>query len=256
MARGLIKHMKRLNAPSHWMLDKLGGIFAPKPTSGPHKSRECLPLILILRNRLKYALNGQEVKSILMQRLVKIDWKNRTDTNYPVGFQDVVCIERTDEYYRLVIDPKGRFVMHRISREEASFKLCRVKKILKARMGFPFVVTHDGRSIRYPEPEIKASDTMVVDIVTQKITDFVSFDTGNLSIVTGGHNSGRIGLITHQDRHPGSHTIVKIRDATGKEFATRKENVFVIGKGVRPLISLPKGNGVRLSIIQEQINLN
>jgi small subunit ribosomal protein S4e len=25
MARGPKKHMKRLNAPKHWMLDKLGG---------------------------------------------------------------------------------------------------------------------------------------------------------------------------------------------------------------------------------------
>ena len=27
MTRGPKKHLKRLNAPSHWMLDKLGGIF-------------------------------------------------------------------------------------------------------------------------------------------------------------------------------------------------------------------------------------
>ena len=26
--------MKRLNAPRHWMLDKLGGVFAPKPAAG------------------------------------------------------------------------------------------------------------------------------------------------------------------------------------------------------------------------------
>ena len=54
--RGPKKHLKRLNAPKHWMLDKLGGVFAPKPSPGPHKQRECLPLCLILRNRLKYAL--------------------------------------------------------------------------------------------------------------------------------------------------------------------------------------------------------
>jgi hypothetical protein len=27
MVRGPKKHMKRLNAPKHWMLDKLGGVF-------------------------------------------------------------------------------------------------------------------------------------------------------------------------------------------------------------------------------------
>ncbi len=46
-------HCCRLNAPSHWMLDKLSGVFAPKPSPGPHKQRECLPLTVLLRNRLK-----------------------------------------------------------------------------------------------------------------------------------------------------------------------------------------------------------
>lgn len=51
---------------------------APKPSAGPHKTRECLPLILLLRNRLKYALTGKEVTSILMQRLVQVDGKVST----------------------------------------------------------------------------------------------------------------------------------------------------------------------------------
>jgi hypothetical protein len=33
-----------------WMLSKLGGIWAPKPKSGPHKKFDSFPLILILRN--------------------------------------------------------------------------------------------------------------------------------------------------------------------------------------------------------------
>merc|ERR1711975_85941 len=101
MVRGPKKHMKRLNAPKHWMLDKLGGVFAPKPSAGPHKQRECLPLAIILRNRLKYALTYKEVTSILMQRHVKIDGKTRTDKCYPVGFMDVIDIDASDEHFRL-----------------------------------------------------------------------------------------------------------------------------------------------------------
>ena len=86
MVRGPKKHMKRLNAPKHWMLSKMGGIWAPKPTAGPHKVRECLPLSLIVRNRLKYALTRRESMMILMQKLVKIDGRVRTELNYPAGF--------------------------------------------------------------------------------------------------------------------------------------------------------------------------
>merc|ERR1712054_118111 len=127
MVRGPKKHLKRLNAPKHWMLDKLGGVFAPKPSPGPHKQRECLPLAIILRNRLKYALTYKEVTSILMQRHVKIDGKTRTDKTYPVGFMDVIDIDASDEHFRLVYDTKGRFTVHRISSKEAAYKLCRVK---------------------------------------------------------------------------------------------------------------------------------
>ena len=84
-ARGPKKHMKRLAAPHHWMLSKMGGVYAPRPSQGPHKMRECVPLVVLLRNRLKYALTRREVMMIVMQRLVKIDGKVRTDSNFPAG---------------------------------------------------------------------------------------------------------------------------------------------------------------------------
>ena len=62
---------------------------APRPSPGPHKLRESLPLTIFLRNRLKYALTGREVTSIVKQRLIKIDGKVRTDTTYPAGFMGV-----------------------------------------------------------------------------------------------------------------------------------------------------------------------
>lgn len=61
-------------------------IQAPRPSPGPHKLRESLPLTVFLRNRLKYALTGHEVTSIVAQRLIKIDGKVRTDPTYPAGF--------------------------------------------------------------------------------------------------------------------------------------------------------------------------
>lgn len=68
------------------MLDKLGGVFAPRPSSGPHKLRESLPLIIMLRNRLKYALTRNEVEKIVKQRVIKVDGKVRTDMTFPSGF--------------------------------------------------------------------------------------------------------------------------------------------------------------------------
>ncbi len=41
-----------------------------------------------------------------MQRLIKVDGKVRTDATYPSGFMDVISIDTTDEYFRLVYDTK------------------------------------------------------------------------------------------------------------------------------------------------------
>jgi small subunit ribosomal protein S4e len=43
-------------------------------------------MAVLLRNRLKYALTYDEVKKIVMQRLIKVDGKVRTDKTYPCGF--------------------------------------------------------------------------------------------------------------------------------------------------------------------------
>lgn len=73
-ARGPKKHMKRIATPHSWMLSKLGGKWATRPSTGPHKLRESLPLAIVIQNRLKYAMNGREVKLILNDKegLVKV----------------------------------------------------------------------------------------------------------------------------------------------------------------------------------------
>ncbi|XP_030537673.1 40S ribosomal protein S4 [Rhodamnia argentea] len=233
------------------MLDKLGGAFGPKPSPGPHKSRECLPLILILRNKLKYALNYQEVIKILMQRHVLVDGKVRTDQKYPAGFMDVVSIPRTSENFRLLYDTKRRFRLRSISDDEAKFKLCKVRSVHLGKKGIPYLDTFDGRTIRYPDPLIKANDTIKLDLETYKITSFIKFEVGNLVMATGGRNRGRVGVMKVKEKHQGSFDIIYVQDAAGKEFATREGYVFVIGEGTKPWVSLPKDRGIKLSTVEE-----
>ncbi|KAF3823293.1 hypothetical protein GH733_010729 [Mirounga leonina] len=57
---------------------------------------------------------------------------------------------------------------------------------------------------------------------TRKITDFTKFDT------------------------------VHMRDANGNSFATWLSNIFVIGKGNKPWISLPHGKVIHLTIDEER----
>lgn len=225
--------------------------------------------------------------------------------------------------FTVVPQVRGRFSVHRVSADEAKFKLCRVKEVAKGVKGVPYMVTHDGRTIRYPDPQLGFMDTIKLDLETGKVTrcprtapdslpaaprglcglstwlplgpqsavatirvaisaqsraqhslhlprsrvmplaltpmpcllqmiEFVKFETGNLAMINGGKNTGRIGVIVSRERHQGSFDIVHLKDSAGHVFATRLGNVFVIGQGNRPMVSLPKRKGIKMTILEER----
>merc|ERR1712060_745325 len=146
--------------------------------------------------------------------LVKVDQKVRRDPRFPLGFMDVVSINKTNENFRILYDIKGRFQPVRIDSKEAGFKLCKIKKKCIGKNKIPYIVTHDGRTIRYPNPEI------------DKV---VKFGNGATVFVQGGNNIGRVGTLMHVEHHPGSYEIVHVKDSNNNHFATRLSNIFVIG---------------------------
>lgn len=99
---------------------------------------------------------------------------------------------------------------------------------------------------------MQANDTVKLDLETGKIVEFFKFDTGSLVTLTAGRNTGRVGNIVSRERHPGQFDIVHVKDVNNHTFATRLQNVFVIGSGNKPAVSLLPSRGVKLSVIEER----
>jgi small subunit ribosomal protein S4e len=114
--------------------------------------------------------------------------------------------------------------------------------------GIPYLTTHDGRTIRYPDPAIRVNDTIKLSLPTKpesapsqttlqvtptgmppapKIESFIHFEPGVLVMCTGGRNIGRVGVILNRERHHGGFDIVHVRDVIDREFSTRIGNIFV-----------------------------
>lgn len=64
----------------------------------------------------------------------------------------------------------------------------------------------------YPSTR-QVNDTVMLDLESGKVKDYIKFDIGNLAMATGGHNNGRVGTIVHREKHKGSFDIVHIKDA-------------------------------------------
>ncbi|XP_013850028.1 40S ribosomal protein S4, X isoform-like [Sus scrofa] len=166
-----------------------------------------------------------------------------------VGIRDIISIEKTGENFHLICDTKGRFAIHRITPEEAKYKLMQSEKDVCGHKRNP----SPGHPYHpYPDPLIKVNDTIQIDLETGKMTDFIKFDTGTMCMVTGGANLGRIGEITNRERHPGSFDVVHVKDANGNSFTTQLSNIFVIGKGNKPWISLPRERVSALPLLRRE----
>jgi len=89
-------------------------------------------------------------------------------------------------------------------------------------------------------------------LATGEITTVVKFVNGASVLIIGGNNIGRIGTLQSLEKHPGSFEIAHVRDSLGNVFSTRLSNIIVIGDGKVPAISIPKGEGLKLSLMEER----
>ena len=199
-------------------------------------------------------MNATEVKKIVQDKagLVKIDNKIRRDPKFPLGIMDVVTIEKTGEFFRILLDVKGRFQAHRIGSEEAKFKLCKVVKKAIGKNKIPYLVTNDGRTIRFAHPDIQIDDTIKLSLETNEILKHYKVKKGNVAVITSGYNKGRVGIVNEIIRHDAAFHIVRLIDANNHEFATRSGNVMVIGEGKDPAITLYKDHGLMKSLIEQK----
>ena len=65
----------------------------------------------------------------------------------------------------------------------------------------PYIVTHDGRTIRFPHPDIKKNDTIKLNLKTGDIMGHFKFELGVQVIITGGNNIGRVGTISKEEKN-------------------------------------------------------
>ena len=91
-----------------------------------------------------------------------------------------------------------------------------------------------------------------MNLETGDVESLIKYENGAQVLIIGGNNIGRVGILQHVEKHPSSFDIAHIKDSTGHTFATRASNVFIIGEGKKPVITLLPSKGIKLGLIQER----
>lgn len=91
-----------------------------------------------------------------------------------------------------------------------------------------------------------------MNLETGEVESLIKYEQGAQVLTIGGNNIGRVGVLQHIEKHPSSFDIAHVRDANGHSFATRAGNVFVIGEGKKPVITLLPSRGIKLTPVEER----
>ena len=227
-------HLKRLNAPKTWPIERKKTKWIAKPRPGSQPLHRTLSIVTIMKEILKVANNSKEVKTILNKKIVKIDEKIRKDPNFSVCVMDVITIQ--NDNYRLLINSHGKLFLHKIKKEDALVKPKKIiaKKILKGKkLQINFL---DGTNLLSTNNNLKVSDTVIFK--NNKEDEHLKFEKGALIYLIEGKQVGKIGVIKEIQKNQGLQP-TKIIFQSGKEnYTTLKSYALVIGK-TKPLIDIP-----------------
>jgi small subunit ribosomal protein S4e len=241
--------LKRKPAPRLWPIHRKEFVWVVKPTPGPHSLESCLPLTIILRDILDAAKTRKEAKIIASQGKVYVDGEVRREDKFPTGLMDVISLPEVDKHFRVLPSHKG-LTLHPITKEEASFKLCRIESKTTVKKGHIQLNLHDGSNMlikvadpKNPQEDVySAFDTVKLSLPNRQILEHIKMKKNSFAVITGGKNIGKYGKIIEIEEAKGKKrkdAIVTIEDEKGNRYQTILKFVFAIGE-THPLIALPE----------------
>ena len=218
------QHLKRLASPRTWPIHKKTLTFVTRPNPGPHKMEHQTSITVVLRDLLGVVTTKKEAKFILHNKDCLVDGKVIYDDKYPVGLMDVVSIPKLDKYYRMVITPKNKLVAVSIDKQEANTKPVKITSKKNLKGGKVQLGTSDGRTILIEKDTYKVSDTLIIEVPTQKIVKHIPLTTKTTIKLVGGSHVGVVGQVRKMNDD------IVFFNVGEDKFHTSKKYALVVGE--------------------------
>jgi len=220
------RHLKRLKAPKSWPIQRKGIKFIARPLPGPHKLKESITLNTILKDILKLIKTTKESKKLLNKGLILIDNKIIKQHRLPVGVMDIVSIPSLNQYYKVLYNTKGKFILEKTTKEQAQEKTCKIinKKILKNKK--TQINLYDSKNILVTKDTYKVGDSVIIK--ENKITKHLKFEKGAKIYIVSGKYKGQTGILEDIQKFNGRSPDIITLKLKEKEIKTKKDYAFVI----------------------------
>jgi small subunit ribosomal protein S4e len=229
-------HQKRLSSSKVLSIPKKKHKWVTRSSPGPHPKDKSLPLLVAVRDNLGLCDTGREARRIIGSREVAVDMNATRDFKRPLGLMDTVSVPKAKQFYRVLLDRKGRLQLVAIEEVDVAWKLVRIEDKTTLKGGRTQLNLHDGRNILLEEDEYKTGDVLKIELPTQKILSHYPMEKGAVAMVIGGSHTGGMSTVEHRVATRGSsEDLIQFSDG----FSTVKSNVFVVG-ATQAEVSVPE----------------
>lgn len=217
-------HLKRMNAPKTWPIERKATVFITRPKPGPHSMAMSMPLSILLIDVLDLARSARGVRFILNTQEVLVNGTKQRRPDASAGLFDIVSFPATKTNYRIVINKLNRLAAIPVAGKDAEVVPCKItsKTLLSSKrlqLGF-----HNGRTLLVQKDRYKVGGTVLLGL-DGKERAYFPFEQGAFVSVTGGKHVGQHGIV---ERLSNGEATVKTPEG---EIETRVGNLFVLGKG-------------------------
>jgi small subunit ribosomal protein S4e len=226
------RHLKRLNAPRTWKIQRRGITFITKSNPGGMPKDLTVPVSNLLKYDLKLAGSIKDVKHIIKFEEVLVNGRRITDYRSAVCFTDILSLPKLTHNYRLIIDTDNILKIIPIPKDEAQFKLLKIigKNHVKGKTQLNLF---DGRNVFFEKHHYKVGDSLLITVPDQIVKEHLPLEKGVLVLLYRGLHVGKIGTL---EDIKGSTVVIKAGHET---FETKKDYLLVVGKD-KPIIKMTK----------------
>lgn len=222
----MIRHLKRLCMPKSWPSKRKGIMFITKPMPGPHKQNESITLLVLMKDLLKLGKTSKEIKKILNNNSILVDNKIVKEHRYPLGVMDIISIPSLNQYYRLILNKKGKFELLSIKKEDSSEKICKITGKTIMKKGKLQLNLYDSKNITVDKDSYKVGDSVVV--VNKKIKKHLKLEKGAVIYIVSGKHIGEIGKLEEVKKYNGITKDTIVISIDKNKIETSKDHAFVI----------------------------
>ena len=222
--KGNSRHIKRLNAPTYFGIEKKAGKYVIKASPGRHAKDKSAALVLVSKKAGLVSRTGEAIKVIKSGALL-VNGKRVTDPAFPVGLGDIVSVKDAGKGFVIGIDKHGRISIK--DADKGATPIYKVVRKYKAANGIIMIGLHDGRVIRATN-DIETNDSVKLSADGKGIGNVLAFGEGKkCMIIDGVHvgSSGTIKKINKGTMHSGKTVLVE--DTEGNSFETLVRNIMV-----------------------------